>query len=60
MDWHITSRNFALISVQSAKNMSVYSGIRQEYCKIGWYVAGARIGPNSMLFQSGRGSTKEN
>lgn len=53
------SLEYALISAQNAKNMSGYSGIRQECCKIDWFAAGAPIEPDSMLSQSGKSSTKQ-
>jgi|HubBroStandDraft_4_1064222.scaffolds.fasta_scaffold13675_4 hypothetical protein len=46
------SRNFALISAPSAKNVSGYSGIRQECCRIGWCDGGAQIGPSGARARS--------
>jgi hypothetical protein len=53
------SPEYALISAQNAKNVSGHSGIRQERCKIDLCAAGAPIGPDSMLSQSGKKSTKQ-
>jgi len=53
------SPKYALTSVQNAKNVSSYSGIRHGRCKIEWCAAGAPIGPDSMLSQSGKKSTKQ-
>src|SRR5881396_1623869 len=52
------SPEYALISAQNAKNVSGYSSIRQECCKIDLCAAGAPIEPDSMLSQSGK-STKQ-
>jgi hypothetical protein len=55
----LMSPEYALISAQNAKNVSGYSSIRQERCKIDLCAAGAPIGPDSMLSQSGKKSTKQ-
>jgi len=53
------SPEYALIFAQNAKNMSAYLTIRQESCKIDLSAAAAPIGPDSMLSQSGKKSTKQ-
>ena len=51
------SPKYALISAWNAKNMSGYSSIRQELCKIAWRAAGAQIEPDNTLSQNGKKST---
>ena len=53
------SPEYALISVQNAKNVSGYSSIRQECCKIDLCAADTPIGPDIMLSQSEKKSTKQ-
>src|ERR1700730_12474634 len=55
----LMSPEYALISAQNAKNVSGYSSIRQECCKIDSCAAGAPTGPDSMLSRSGKKSTKQ-
>ncbi len=53
------SPEYALMFAQNAKNMSAYLTIRQECCKIDLSAAAAPIGPDGMLSQSGKKSTKQ-
>jgi hypothetical protein len=53
------SPEYALISAENAKNVSDYSSIRQECCKIDLYAADAPIGPGSMPYQTGKKSTQQ-
>ena len=56
---HIMRPEYALMLAENAKNMSGYLTIRQECCKIDLSAAAAPIGPDSMLSQSGKKSTKQ-
>jgi hypothetical protein len=55
----LMSISSASISAQNAKSVSVYSTIKRECSRIDWCGARALIGPDSTLFQSGKGSTKQ-
>jgi hypothetical protein len=56
---HFISSKCVSIFAQSAPNMSIYSSIRREFCKIGLRDAGVATGPDGPLFPSGKRSTEK-